>query len=789
MVKKIKARIVGSCATVWGNFIPSIPAIKISDTCAPIKQSIAGLYSEENKSNGVKTIADLSQFEVNDSGVSYVRPKAGNGFGTRRSVKGWNTLKVRNTPKGPVSFSRCFSTSGSFTNESEGLVTKEIESLIFYSKNNNIKKVNVTVHKLLASSEFWVHCYESIKSNPGTSSLGGGKKGAGPLTLDGLDLNYFDILAKRICTGKFSFGDTRQTFIPKSDGSERPLGIADSRDKIVQKGMAVILEATAEYRFFENSFGFRRNKSAHDAISFIKSKVPSGLWAIEGDISQCFDSFEHKRLVSIVKKKYVSNQIFIDLLYKALRVRIISIHSNFINKIGTPQGSVVSPILCNIYLHELDKFILEGAELNKYRNTKRASSNWAFTKQIQMTESDSEAAEAVRKKQGKLKYWKFLQKLRRSKIKTAEMSGIPRLSHKGSTRKFTYVRFADDFIVFVWGTKSDCIEIRDIISKFLKGDLALNLSPAKTSITYLKKDKAKFLGFEIWQPKDSLIGTKKDLNPDGKTDKLREHTKLRGIVKTVPRIRITFSMRKVLTSLVDKGIARFKDGNFFPSSYKAALCYDTANIINYLKAVFRGLSNYYGFCDNWYDAKTIYDYYGKYCTAMTLAHKTKSKTPKIFKKYGPDLTMKSESGHAIAQYGNSSLKNFTKQRFNRREYIQGKDVNALLLSNLKVAKMHMIKWPCVICHKPAEMHHLKHVKKVLAEKAPKSFNAYLEAMRIVNRKTIPVCKEHHLMIHRGDYDGKSLKLLFENFKKNGVGFSKKKARGLLVKVDEMKKGK
>jgi len=221
--------------------------------------------------------------------------------------------------------------------------------------------------------------------------------------------------------------------------------------------------------------------------------------------------------------------------------------------------------------------------------------------------------------------------------------------------------------------------------------LSLNLSQAKTRITYLKKDKSKFLGFEIWQPAGTLMGTKKDLNPDGKIDRSRVNTKLRGAVSTVPRIRITFSMRKILTSLVNKGMARFKGGKFFPTSYKPALCYELANIVNYLKSVFRGLSNYYAFCDNWFDAKTLYDYYGKYCTAMTLAHKTKSKTTKIFKKYGEDLTLTSENGMVIAIYGKSKAVSFQKQRFNRQEHVQGKDVDILLKSNLKIAKVHMIK--------------------------------------------------------------------------------------------------
>lgn len=94
------------------------------------------------------------------------------------------------------------------------------------------------------------------------------------------------------------------------------------------------------------------------------------------------------------------------------------------------------------------------------------------------------------------------------------------------------------------------------------------------------------------------MGTKKDLNPDGSLGIARVGTKFRGAVKTVPRIRITFSMTRILRSLVDKGLARFKNGEFFPTSYKPVLCYELGNIVNYLKSVFRGLSNYYMFCDN-----------------------------------------------------------------------------------------------------------------------------------------------------------------------------------------------
>jgi len=83
------------------------------------------------------------------------------------------------------------------------------------------------------------------------------------------------------------------------------------------------------------------------------------------------------------------------------------------------------------------------------------------------------------------------------------------------------------------------------------------------------------------------------------------------------------------------------------------------------------------------------------------------------------------------------------------------------------------------------MHHVKHVKTVLKEKTPKSlFHVYLEAMRLVNRKTLPVCKEHHLQIHKGIYDGMSLKKLFDSFETKGIGFDKKKANKIVNKLSD-----
>lgn len=767
--KKIKVRALGPCATVQMQF--NCMSILVGNdfyTCGLSNQAPSKLLTKTEVYR-YKSVTVPKQIVLNPSmntnvistmeRISHVMPSALIGAWTRSPVIGRSMLKAYNRPKGTDFFVRNMSTNGS--TESFELITTKLSELKKFSIKNDIAEVNNIVILLLGSPEFWILCYDAIKSNPGVSSPGGSIFLGNPKTLDGIEIIFFEKLAKKICNGSFRFSPIRKIDIPKPKGGTRPLGIADSRDKIVQKGIAVILEQLSEHRFIEPSFGFRRGRSCHDALSYIRKKVPSGMWAIEGDISKCFDRFHHKALVSVIRKKYITQQVFIDLLYKALKVKIIALNSSFVNKIGTPQGSVVSPILCNIYLHELDLFITDGEILAKYRSSKAATQNPVFTKRLKLTKEELLTSENVKRDKGKWKYWKHLHKLRVTKLKRLKEEKVPRLLHKGINRHYTYVRYVDDFIIFVWGTKNDCIEIRKIVKNFLKSNLKLDLNMEKTHITDLKKNKATFLGFQLWQSPAKLLYKKKDVNPLENIDRIKMNSKFRGATMQTPRLRVTFSMESILRKLVDKGMARFNNGKFHPTSYKAALQYDIPNIVNYLKMVFRGIANYYGHAHNWYDAKSLYNYFGKYCAAMTIAHKTKSNITKVFKKYGENLEIK-DGNKILANFGTLSNSSFQKGLTKYREDFTVLNVENLLLQHLGKAKKSMISWPCVICGEPAEMHHIKHVRKAFKNKKTGSFDAYLESMRLLNRETLPVCKKHHNMIHRGEYDGE-----FTSFKKKG----------------------
>jgi hypothetical protein len=175
--------------------------------------------------------------------------------------------------------------------------------------------------------------------------------------------------------------------------------------------------------------------------------------------------------------------------------------------------------------------------------------------------------------------WKYFHKLYVSKLKIAKKNNIQRSHFKDLNRKYIYVRYADNFIIFVWGTGSDCKEIITLVKTFLKKNLDLHLSSEKNKITYLKKEKVEFLGFQLWQSPLYISSKLADVNPIGKKDRIKKNLKFRAAIMQVPRLKITFSMTKVLVNLINKGMLRHKQNKIFPTSYKLALQYDIANIV------------------------------------------------------------------------------------------------------------------------------------------------------------------------------------------------------------------
>lgn len=489
---------------------------------------------------------------------------------------------------------------------------------------------------LLRMPEFWLFCYNTIKNNFGISFL------------NVINLDYFQNLAISIIWGNFNF----KYNISLTQKNIRVLRVAGLQNKIVQKGMSIILEQVSEHKFLNCSFGFRRERSAHDALIYLSQNIIPGFWAIEGNIYKWFNRLNSKKITNLIKRKYVSQQVFIDLISKVLKTELVFISRFYFRQINLsiPQNSTVSFILHNIYFHELDIFMIKSTIFTKFQCVQQITVKLNNTQFFKFTKEDRFQGEIIKKNKSKQKMWKYYNKLRIMKIQSVAQKNI--LCYN---QKIIYIRYAAEFIIFGWNTKKECLRVKSLIINFFKGIFDLNFSTKKLKIISLKKTKAQFIGFQIWQ-----FFSYKFIN--NKKITLVEILKKKLILK----IRIVFNKNKLFSNLVIKGLLRLKNGRLFPVSYKPVLRYDVLHIIKYFKITFHEICNYYGFGHNSYDILLIYNYFGRFSAAMTIAHKTKSKISQVFTKYGYLLTVYGSNQKNVQKYGLLTAKkgkNVTRKSF------------------------------------------------------------------------------------------------------------------------------
>jgi RNA-directed DNA polymerase len=294
----------------------------------------------------------------------------------------------------------------------------------------------------LLHQEDWIRTAQGhVKQNVGSRTAG----------CDGVTMRGFgeDLegnlwrLRKTLKEGRFAPQPVRRTYIQEVKPGDRikmrPLGIPDIQDRIVQEALRMILEPIWEADFSRHSYGFRPNRSTKDAVAYIGSRLTKGKsygWIVEGDIQSFFDTIDHDKLMQLVRKR-IKDKKLLDLIWNFLRAGIMEQGNYRHSLLGTPQGGIVSPLLANIYLHELDRYMERYTELIPLERRKRKRHGLANS---------------------------------------------------------LYVRYADDWIVLCDGTREQAEALRQELFEFLKQELKLELSMEKTKVTHISEGFV-FLGF------------------------------------------------------------------------------------------------------------------------------------------------------------------------------------------------------------------------------------------------------------------------------------------------------
>nr|YP_009517180.1 hypothetical protein C0991_000014 [Blastosporella zonata]AYE93077.1 hypothetical protein C0991_000014 [Blastosporella zonata] len=591
-------------------------------------------------------------------------------------------------------------------------VIDRVNDLGKWCRENHNKPVDRKLYIMICNPDLLFLAYQNIKSKPGNMT-----PGIVPTTLDGMSRIEFEKLSTSLKNETFQFKPGRRIQIPKPGKTgTRPLTIAPPRDKIVQEAMRIVLEAIYEPVFLTSSHGFRPNRSCHSAWQAIYLEFKAISWIIEGDISKCFDSIDHKRLMNCLEIKIKDKQ-FIKLIWKSLRAGYFEFRHLENNLIGTPQGSIISPILANIFMHQLDVFVVSLR--NQFNKGEKPRVSPAYT-QVRHQKRKAE-------KINDIKTIKQLHgKLLKMEYTMHDDPGYKRLH---------YVRYADDWIIGIRGSKKDAEELRNQIKEFLLG-VGLNLSEEKTKISNIATERIKFLGINmIRQAHVKYHGSP-----------AKNHVLQRGSLKMRIEAPIEEIRKKLhLIGLLEKGI---------PVPRNIWRPYSHKQILLLYNSVLRGYLNYYSFVHNYSRLATYLYWVLKGSCGKLLASKFDlGSVSAALKEFGKDLSFKEDI--TKKSKGKPTEKIAKETKFYKPENWNSNYLRFRVNQEVPVIKLHPIsistldELKCTKCgssHR-VEMHHIRMMKDL----DPK-LSLYDKLQIKLRRKQMPLCRACHLDLHKKQHN-------------------------------------
>ena len=596
-----------------------------------------------------------------------------------------------------------------------------LNSLSEHSKNSSYKFERL--YRILFNEEMFYVAYQRIYAKEGNMT-----KGSDGQTIDNMSLKRIERLIGTLKDETYQPQPSRRVYIPKKNGKKRPLGVPTFNDKLIQEVVRMVLEAIYEGNFEYTSHGFRPNRSCHTALAHIQKEFNGAKWFVEGDIKGFFDNINHDTLINILKER-ITDERFIRLVRKFLKAGYIEEWQFHNTYSGTPQGGIISPILANIYLDKLDKYIKEYTvkfDKGKKRKFSRESMDFSNAKKrivrrLKSVKDEKQRAKLILElkaiEQGRAKY-----------PNGEEMDT--------NYRRIKYARYADDFLVGIIGSKKDAQQIKEDIKNFLADRLTLELSDEKTLVTHTERP-AKFLGYEITVRKSN----------EQRRDKIGRLRRTYG-----KRVCLNVNMETVRKKLFDWGVLEITNRNgkeiWKPKCKPGLIFNDDLEILDSYNREIVGFYNYYSIANNCAHALNNFKYIMEYSMYKTFAGKYKSCTRKINKKYR-------KNGRFIVKH---MTKAGVKERyfydggFKRKKPTYKSECDIMPRTIYTAGRTSLVErlkaCVCELCGATDDlvMHHVRKLKNLQGKES------WVRHMIARKRKTIAVCRSCHKKIHDGKID-------------------------------------
>ena len=593
--------------------------------------------------------------------------------------------------------------------------TMEILTKLQENSKKNHDEVFTRLYRYLLRPDIYYVAYQHLYSNKGA-----GTKGVTDDTADGFSEIYIENIIDALKNEMYQPKPVRRTYIKKSNGKMRPLGLPVFTDKLIQEAIRMILEAIYEPIFSDYSHGFRPARSCHTALAQIKKEFTGARWFIEGDIKGCFDNINHAVLVEIINQK-IKDARFLKLIRSFLKAGYMEDWKYHETYSGCPQGGIISPILANIYLNELDRHVMKIKK--EFDVATKARYTPEYTKLVGLRQR---LHNKIKNSNG-IEREKLIEEY---KTATAQMLKLP--AKQCDDKKIKYVRYADDFLIAVNGNRQDCEKIKQELTEFISTTLKMELSQEKTLITH-SNTPARFLGYDVRVRRDQQI------KPKGKF-------KTRSMNNKV-ELSIPFK-DKIEKFLFSNGIVkqRSDNGKLEPIHRPQLLNRTDLEIVTIYNAELRGICNYYGLASN-FNKLIYFNYLMEYSCLKTLAGKHRSKVSKIRAMY------KDGTGKWAIPYETKTV--IKKMYFANYADCKGKKFTDIVPQTAKnyshdvtTLESRLKAKICEVCGcTESDRYEIHHVNKVKNLKGKSEWEKIMIAKR---RKTIVVCHKCHMAIHHGE---------------------------------------